>query len=159
MIIVLSFYFQWCQLDKDFFSSSLCAEFIMLCEKVLHEIIIFHCKGICCCKMCIYTHKIVLGHCLPCMLLSRVEHILPFQMGNLSHPASCKRKLLRSEMWCPPSSSCTFLIIRKRTWGYIILCEGRIYLTAVKCVPLCLVLQADNTAHSLFCLYDFFFLA
>ena len=135
MIIVLSFCFQWCWLDKDF-SHPLRAPSLMYClwGKVFHEIIFLYCNGICCCKLyiyicmcvCIYIYEIVLGHLLLWCAARQSRAYSTVPNGKcLSSSCLPGEWLLSSKTWCPPSSSFSSHIFRKRTWDHIILCEGK----------------------------------
>lgn len=100
-----------------------------------------------------YKYELQLQNTFFCdVLLSRVEHVLLFQMGNVCHPASCQHLLLSSKMRCPHSIF-SFQIIQKRTLDNITLCEGKektLSWTVDKYVPLHLILQEDSTACGLF---------
>lgn len=119
-----------------------------LWEKVFHEIIFLHSNGICCCKLYIWQFQdtFFCG-----VLLSRVEHVLPFQMGNICHPASCQQSdywaLKRDVLTTLPLSNNQEEDLRSR---YSLWRKGKTRSWTVdKNVPLCLILQADTTACGL----------
>lgn len=103
-----------------------------------------------------YKYELQLQNTFFCdVLLSRVEHVLPFQMGNVCHPASCQQWLLSSKMWCPHSFF-PFQIIQKTTWdnGYSLWRKGKN--TILNCWQVCSSLSYKKIVQLVVCLLVWF---
>lgn len=73
-----------------------------------------------------YIYMIVLGHHLLWRAAQQSRAYSTIPNGKcLSSSFLPGEWLLSCKTWCPLSSSSPFQISRKRTWGHIILCEGK----------------------------------